>query len=288
MRAIGTRLLTVVALSTLGCGGSTEPADPTVPASIVLASDTVTTFPGATWRVEVPAATVYNSSHQVLLHGVTWTSADPAVASIVNGERFIQGNEEGTTTVTATAGSATASLTVHVAHENVSSVLIEHEKPAYMYGLDSLLLSAEAYGPQLDGLPDRTITFTSHQPEIASVTPAGFVHVVSSGTARIVATSEGVTDSITVIADARRVARITFDPPSATLVVGENRDWSIHMYDASDTDLGNRPRSWTSSDTTVAIAGYTSVQAIKVGTAVITLTSDTVTKHIPVTVVAAP
>lgn len=30
------------------------------------------------------------------------------------------------------------------------------------------------------------------------------------------------------------------------------------------------------------------VQAMKVGSAVITLTSDTVTKHIPITVVAAP
>ena len=288
MHPAGVRLLAVVALTALGCGGSTEPADLSTPASVVLAVDTFTTFPGAGWRRFVPAATVYNSAHQVLDRGVSWSSADPSIASLEDGERSIRGNAEGSTVITATAGSASATLRVTIAHEHVAGVQMDQENPTYMYGADSLQFAASAVGPGDDVLPDRPVTFISHQPDVATVTPMGFVRITGSGTARILATSEGITDSVTIFADARRVARITIDPPSATLPVGGNQDFSIHMFDASDTDLGNRPRIFVASDTTVALAAYSSVVGLKVGTAVITLTSGTVTMHIPITVVAAP
>ena len=276
-------------LLAVSCGGSTEPADPTVPASITLSSDTMSIYPGRVWRSGYPTAVVYNSAHQVLVRSVTWSSADPSVAIITDGGSHVQGVAEGTATITATAGSATASFQLHVIREPVSTVLTNLANPTYLYALDSVQIVGTAYGPGLDALNDRTVTIVSHQPDIASVSSTGMIHIQSSGIARIFYESEGVFDSVSIYADVRRVARIAIVPNSVTLVIGQDSPgWSCHLFDASDADLGNRPIAWSSSDTTVTQPSYCGAIPIGVGTAIITGRADTASAQVNVIVTAAP
>jgi Bacterial Ig-like domain (group 2) len=280
-------LLAAVILG-LACGGSTEPADPTVPARVVLAPDTLTTYPGPSWPLDLPTATVYNSAHQVILHGVTWTSDNPSIATIRH-NTLVQGVAEGTATLTATAGSASATTEVTIVHEPVSAVMASIAAPYFLYADDSVHFTAYALGAGGDSLPGRVVTITAVDPAIATITPAGMVHLHSSGTAWFRLTSEGVSDSIDIISDVRRVARLTIVPDSVQLVLGQDYpSWSCHMYDANNTDLGNRPIRWSSSDTTVAQPTYCNALARAVGSTIITGIADTASAHVNVTVVAAP
>jgi hypothetical protein len=281
-------LLSFAVIITLSCGGSTEPADPAVPASVVLATDSLTTYPGVGWRDDLPTATVYNSAHQVILHDVTWSSADSSIATIFR-NRQVEGKAEGRATLTATAGNATTTAHVTIVREPVSYVAASISAPYYLYADDSVHFTAYDFGPQGDSLPGREVTITAVQPAIATITPAGMVHIHGSGIAWFRLTSEGISDSIDIIADVRRVARLTIVPDSVQLVLGHDwASWSCHMFDASNTDLGNRPIRWSTSDTTVAQPAYCSAIPIGVGSAIITGITDTATASVKVTVVAAP
>jgi hypothetical protein len=147
----------------------------------VLATDTLSLYPGPVWRTNMPAAKVYNSAHQVLEHDVTWTSADTSIA-VPNGNR-VEGKALGLATLTATAGSASAVAYVRVIREPVSSVFANLGGATHLYGDDSIVLTGAAYGPALDSLGDRVVTIAALEPEIATISPAGMIHIHSSGIA---------------------------------------------------------------------------------------------------------
>lgn len=103
-----------VALSACGGGGDAGPT-PTVvdntPATVALSpSGSVTLVSGATTTL---SASVLNKSGTALSSaGVTWSSADATIASVSGG--VVTALKAGTTTVSATAGSATAGVSVTV------------------------------------------------------------------------------------------------------------------------------------------------------------------------------
>ena len=282
-------LLGVALAFVLGCGGSTEPADydPTVPASIVLTADTLSDYPGESWRSDLPVARVYNSKHQLLVSQVTWTSSNDSIAKVF-GSR-VQGIVEGRTTVIASAGSVTASVRVSIIHEPVVAVHGDIVSPTYLYADDSIVLKGWAEGVLEDLLADRVVTITPRQPAIATITPAGMIHIHSSGTAYFYLESEGVGDSVAIIADARRVARLVIEPNSVQLVMNHpSPTLTCHILDASNNDLGNRPIAWSSSDVGIAGVGECSVFPDGVGSAFITGRVDTASAQVQVTVVPSP
>jgi hypothetical protein len=274
----------------LSCGGSTDPSDnydPTVPARIVLAADTMSIYPGETWRTDLPLAKVYNSRNQLLVTQPMWASTDDAIARVF-GER-VQGVAEGQTTVIASAGSVTASVRVTIIHEPVASVHGDLASPTYLYGADSIVLKSYASGPLGDSLPGRVVAITARQPAIATITPAGMIHVLSSGTAYFYFESEGISDSVSVIADARRVARLVIEPNSVQLVMNHpSPTLTCHILDASNNDLGSRPIAWSSSDVGIVAVGECSVFPDGVGSAFITGRVDTTSAQVTVTVVPSP
>jgi hypothetical protein len=278
------RFALAIALLTLACGGSTEPPDPTVPASVEISFDTLTTYPG--YRVPLPAATVYNGSHQVIPYQIVWSSADTTIAKIKSGAT-VQANTQGTVALTVTAKNASAVVHLTIIREPVAMVF-PNPRNASLSGYDSLQMRGWAAGPEGDSLGDRPVTFSASEPAILSISPTGMLHVRSSGIAQIVVASEGVKDSAHFVVDARVVTRITFTPDMLNATAGQYSQLIYHMFDAAGDTLYDRSMLWSSSDTTVASVQFGDVYAVGAGSAMISVRVDSATASIPVVVQAAP
>ena len=149
-------------------------------------------------------ATLYDSRNRVLNRSVTWSSSDPAVAT-VSASGLVTGLKAGTTSIIASRGtkSGSAALTVtdisSTGIASVASVTISPATATITVGQTQALTTTlrDSSGNVLTG---RTVAWTSSNSSVETVTGSGTVTGVAQGTATITATSEGVngTASITV------------------------------------------------------------------------------------------
>ncbi len=132
----------------------------------------------------------------------------------------------------------------------------------------------DAFGNQLDG---RTVSWSSSQQSVATVSSNGRVTGVSAGTATISATSEGVV-GISVARVSARVAAVDVEPQQVSIYVGETSRLSATPRDPNGNALVDRTVSWTSGNDAVAsVDGTGLVTGIGEGPADIIATSEGVT-----------
>jgi alpha-tubulin suppressor-like RCC1 family protein len=272
----------LIGLLCAACSGSTEPKDLTAPARVVLSQDTLTWYQGIDFQL--PTATVYNSNNQVLADQVTWTSSDPADVQLFGNGYGRAGQTLETMTLTATSGKASANLKFTIVLEPVVGFQITPVGPA-VYGHDSLQLVATPYGPYSSVLTGRAITWMSLDPSLATVTTGGLAKAKGIGTARFTVASGTTMDTVLVTADTRLVAKVVVSPDTLVMVPGDHSPyWTVHTYDATNTELPGRPIKWSSSDTSIATADRYGAFAKEVGSATIIAQADTGSLRIPITI----
>ena len=137
------RLLTVaLPFVLIGCDSSTPGTGPnpgdTDPASIALSSSRLVMAPDSTHTL---AATVRNGSGTPLTVGVTWTVGDESVAS-VSGDGAVRAVANGTTRITAQAGTVSASTILRVLESPEFGATLEG-----MLGEDFYLVNYVDQGP---------------------------------------------------------------------------------------------------------------------------------------------
>lgn len=117
---------------------------------------------------------------------VTWTTSDPAVATVENG--VVTAVKEGTATITATAGtkSATCKITVTKKVIAIESVTLDKETATVEEG-ETVELTATVMPSDAT---DKTVTWSSSDDKIATV-ENGKVTAVKAGEATITATAGG-------------------------------------------------------------------------------------------------
>lgn len=135
-----------------------------------------------------------NSSTQTLTTGLTFTSSNPAVAS-VNSSGLVTGISPGVTTITTYYGSFTASASVTTTVSRIeadeSTVSLEINGTQY--------LTINAYDSQFN-VNDVTsnTSFTSSNSSVVTVSSYGYITAVSAGSAIITATYNGISTTIYV------------------------------------------------------------------------------------------
>jgi len=224
-------------------------------------------------------------------------SADPAQAST---------DAEGYARTTWTLGTAAGTQELRVAGTGgttlvVGATAVAPAKVARVRVIpDSLVLaqgatgdfSAVAYDSTGNVLTGRTITWTSSDSVIATVSSTGTATAVSAGTAAVTATVEGVSGSAQVIVTSPppvRAARVKVEPDSLVLQPGHTGDFYAVAYDSAGNVLTGRAVSWTISDSTVArISGTGTVTAVSAGTAQVTATVEGVSGTARVIVTSPP
>ena len=144
----------------------------------------------------------------------------------------------------------------------------------------------DANGTPLSG---RTVSWSSSNTGVASVTGSGLVTGVGAGSATITAMSEGKSGTSAITVTFVPVASVAVTPASASVNEGKTVQLTATPKDGNGNPLSGRAVAWVSSNTTVATVSSSGLVTGKVaGTATITATSEGQSGTSAITVVHVP
>ena len=143
-------------------------------------------------------------------------------------------------------------------------------------------IARDAGGAAVHGV---NIVWSSSNPAVAKVTPAGLVTAAAPGQADIVATAGNVSAKASITVVASSVAVVTVTLSASTVLSGQQVVATATVRDSNNTVLTNSPVTWTSSDPSVATAANIgAISALAPGTTTITATSGGVSGTASLTV----
>lgn len=193
---------------------------------------------------------------------VAWTTSNEAVATVTDGKVKAVGG--GSATITAQAGEQSASCAITVTVP-VSSVTLDKNVLGLTEGDEAQLTAT--LGPE--DATDKTVTWSSDKPAIATVDNTGKVKAVKEGSAIITAKAgdKTATCTVTVAKKVIPVSSVTLNRTSLELVEGEQATLTatVKPDDATDKSV-----TWSSSNAAIATVENGKVVAVKEGSAVIT------------------
>lgn len=203
---------------------------------------------------------------------VTFVSSAPKIAS-VDENGTVTALKEGTTTITASTSngiSATCTVNVYSEINEVTSVSLNRINVTVDEG-DEFSLAVVVLPTNAT---DKTITWQSQNPEVASVDQNGKVSAHLAGTTTITATStNGMTASCEVKVNQiiLEVTSITITKNELTLREGESAELQVNINPSSAT---NQSVLWTSHDPKVATVDKSGkVTAMQLGSVTIAATT---------------
>ena len=271
--------VSMLVLAACGSDSSTGP----VVTSVTVNATTQTVAVGQTLQLSATARD--GDGNVVTGQEVSWSSGTPAVAS-VNGSGLATGVSAGTSQITATIKGLTGSLTVTVIPPPVASVVIAPGDAEIEVG-ETVQLSATTRDAQGDELMGRTVTWSSGNTAVATVSGAGLVEGAGAGTTQITAASEGVDASVDVVVNAAvvPVSSITISPIDPSADVGGTVQLTAAVRDAESNLLTDRTVTWSSGNTAVAtVDGDGLVSGVAAGTTTITAASEGVEASVDLTI----
>ncbi|MEW6283939.1 MAG: Ig-like domain-containing protein, partial [Candidatus Eremiobacterota bacterium] len=192
------------------------PADPTAPAG------TAVQF--------VATGTFSDGSMQDLSGSVTWTSSNPTAAT-VNASGLANALAAGATTVTASLNSVSGSTTLNVTAATLASLAVT---PAPLNMVSAQKQQLTATGTLTDGTTlDLTalVTWSSTNPAVVNLTPAGQAIALGLGSATLTASSGAVTGSTsatvtaTGLVDFRATRAVSVGTAGEAVVAAESGDF---------------------------------------------------------------
>ena len=245
VKAVGTAKITAKTSNgkTATC---TVTVGPVFPTSITLNKTTMTLGVGDT---ETLTATV--SPSDATDKTVTWASDKTSVATVSNGK--ITAKAEGTAKITAkTSNGKTATCTVTVVAVPVTGIKLDKTDVILAEG-NTQTLKAEITP---SNATDRSVTWTSADTNVATVSSTGVVTAVSTGRTVITAeTSNGKKATCTV-----SVTGIMLDKSSLTLTVGQTATLTATIISFNPSNTGV---TWISGNDNVATVSSTGVVTAK-------------------------
>ncbi len=220
--AAGTATITATSEGRSGTATLTVSVPAPAPVATVTLAPTTATITTGTTRSFVP--TLRDSAGAVLSgRSVTWSSSNTAVAT-VNTSGVATGVAAGTATITATSEgrSGTAALTVNApAPAPVATVSLTPPTASILTTASQTYTATlrDASGNTLSG---RTVTWSSSNTAVASVSASGVALGLTAGTATITASSEGRSGTATLTVSAPPPPE---DPPAPGTFIFSS-DWS--------------------------------------------------------------
>ncbi len=242
--------------------------------SIQVTPSTVSLVDGHT--TPLTASAILSDGRTVKLDSqlVTWTSSDVTTA-VVNNQGIVAGENEGTTTVTATLISDTSKTSSSVV--TVSEAIIEsiQATPSTVSLIDGHTTTLTASATLSDGrmvpLDNHLVTWTSEDTATAIVNNQGIVEGQEAGTATVTATlisdtSKTSSSTVTVTAAVIESIEVTPSPLSLNIAGTKTLSVSATLSDGRVTPLDNSALTWSSTDPSIiTVTSDGVVQAIASG-----------------------
>jgi trimeric autotransporter adhesin len=240
------------------------------------------------------SAVLKDASGNTLSRTVTWSSLDTAVAKVsttglvtayAGGTVAIMANSEGV--------SGSASLTVTTpAPTAVAKVILDAPTQSLTVGqtIQTVVTLNDAQNNILTG---RTITYSTANPSIVSVSATGLIKGVGPGSAKVTATSGGISGSetFTVTAAVSSIASIAVTPATVSLAVGQTSQETAVAKDAQGNTISGTTFTWTTSNpavATVSASGLVSASGTGNATISAVVAGITGSMSVSVTSTAAP
>ena len=285
-----------------GCGGGdssptsptpstptpTPPPPPTPVATSITVNPSSYTLPAIGATVQLTATVRDQNNNPMTGQAVTWTSANTAVAT-VSGTGLVTAVSNGTSQIRAQSGNASGTANITVAEPVPTRITISPSSHTLEAIGATVQLSATVRDQRNNIMSGQSITWSSGDDAVATVSGAGLVTAVSNGMAEITAKSGNLSASAAItVSQVPASISIAVDPDSTTLTeIDQTLQLTATVSDANDVTIEDAEVSWSSSDELVAsVTPEGLVTAISNGMADITATSGDASQSVTITVMA--
>jgi uncharacterized protein YjdB len=262
---------TQVAASVNGKSGTaTITVQRTPVASVVVTPPNVDATPGV--RAQLSATTYDAAQNPLSGRAITWSTSNAAVAT-VDASGMMTAVSAGSATITATCEGKNGTATVTVTQAPVATVTVTPNPLTISVGQQTQLVATlkDAAANVLNG---RSVTWSSSNTGVATVSTQGVLTGVAMGSTTITATSEGKSGTTSVTVPQVPVGSVTVAPTSAIIRTSKTATFTATVTDSVGNVVTNRPVAWSSSNTTIATVNAGVVTGVSVGTATITATAE--------------
>ena len=261
----------IAAVAGVACNGDEVGPSEVAVATVEVAPPTATVVLGTT--VTLTASVLDADGHALTDRKVIWASADSNFAT-VSPSGVVTGRYVGWVPIAANVEGKAGIAQIQVVPVPVVAVRVSPASRDLTVG-QTAQLTAEPLDAQGAVLSNRSVTWSSNRPNVASVNGNGVVAAVSVGSAAITATVEGKSGVAAISVAPAPVASVSVSPSSATLIVGQTAELEAQPRDASGQPLTGRPVTWSSNHPEIATVTSTGVvAAVSPGTATITASSE--------------
>lgn len=209
-------------------------------------------------------------------NAVTWSSSNDAVVE-VSSTGLATAKSSGNATITATVAGVSGSTEMKVRFPVGQVTVGPSGQTIRREG--AVQLTATVVDAGGTTRTNRTVTWSSLNPTIATVSATGLVSGVADGQATIRATSEGVTGQTNVtVFGSPVIATVTVTPATPLRGTGQTLQMVATARAGSGTVIGDATFTWTSGTGSVAtISGTGLASFVGPGTSVITATAPEIT-----------
>jgi uncharacterized repeat protein (TIGR03803 family) len=263
----GTAVITGTCAVASVCGSASASITVTVTAasllSIALTPPAARIAPGTSEQLTA-TGTFSDNSTQNLSTNLTWTSSNPAVAS-VSSSGLVSSVGAGSATITATCkvasvcGSLAGTTTLTVTTATLVSIAITPPAARIAAGTSQQLTATGTFSDNSTQNLSTDLTWTSSNPAVARVSSSGLVSSVGAGSATITATCRvasvcgSLAGNTTVTVTSATLVSIAITPPGPSVALNTNQTFTATgtYSDNSQQNLTTQV-TWTSGTPAVA------------------------------------
>lgn len=232
-----------------------------------------------------------DAANQPLQRPVTWTSANPAIAT-VSAAGILTAQAAGQVRIIATSEGKEGSALIDVAQVPVAEVRLSADNEVQLPWNGSAQLAASALDSEGRVLAGRTVTWLSSRPTVVTVAPDGKLQAVTPGTAIISASIEGKVAHANVRVLQVPVKSIAIDGVATGLELGETIFLGVTLIGENDAPV-QRAVQWSTNAPTVATVEpnnpmLVAVRAVGTGRATISASIDDKTATLSFSVTPRP
>jgi uncharacterized protein YjdB len=187
----------------------------------------------------------------------TWTSSDPAIAT-VNSNGRVTAKARGFAAIRASIDGKTATATVNVTPPPVASVITTLADSSLLQGqiVQAVATPLDAKGQPIAGL---TVGWQSSNPGVATVDATGRVSGIVTGSASISAIVGGKVGLAPVTVTATTPTELEIIPVAPSVSTGSSTQLIAEIHDASGTRKLSQNVVWSSSNSSVMTVSQTGV-----------------------------
>jgi uncharacterized protein YjdB len=208
------------------------------------------------------------SNNEVTGRTFAWTSSDPTVATVSNGQ--ITALRAGTTRISAVVGTVIGSVDVTVTQALVARVELSLDSATLSVGYARELTATtrSAAGMVLDG---RRVVWHSSDSAVVALDSAGAasvrVRALKSGTSAVIALSDTRADTALVRVVVPSAVRVQVTPRYLTINAGDSAAVGLAVTAASGDTVYTPTITWSSDAPTIAVGAGLRVRGLVPGTA---------------------